>query len=128
MTTFGKLKKLMDLKSIPEPKEGFWDSYLPSLRKRIEVEPIPFFLRFRPAPLISFISITLITLTVLTTINLYKLPLLDLESVPRKSVLEDFEELDNFIAENFESEKIVEGFFPKEMISPIIGGDYYEIF
>lgn len=128
MTTFRKLKKLMDIRTIPEPEEGFWNSYLPNLRKRMELEPIPWFLRLTPTPLISIASITLITLTVLTTMNLYKSPLLDLESVPRKTIIENIEELDYFISENFDSENIVKGIFPREIISPITGGGYYENF
>lgn len=126
MTTFWKLKKLMDLKSTPEPGEGFWDTYLPRLRERMELEPVPLYLRLTPIPLISFVCITLVVLTVLTTINLYKPPVLNLESLPRKSVVENIEELDYFISENFDSENIVKGFFPKEIISPIIGGGHYE--
>lgn len=128
MTTFWKLKKLMDLRQFPEPETRFWDSYLPALRKRIELEPVPLYLRFTPVPLISFISIALISITILTTINLYSPPVLGLENIPQTVLVSELKDLDYFITENFEPETIIQTLFPERVFSPTTGGEYYEIF
>lgn len=115
MTTFRRLKKLMELKKVPEPAGNFWDTYIPSLMKRIEIEPVPLFLRFRPIPLISFTLTTLVTFSVITTLTIYKPQPLELQSVPRTQVLENLTGLDNLITENFVPEDIIEEFLPKDM-------------
>lgn len=128
MTTIRRLKKLLDLRQIPEPETRFWDSYLPNLRKRIKQEPVPLYLRIRPVPLISFASIALISITILTTINLYRPPILDLENIPQTALVAELKDIDYFVTENFEPETIIQTLFSENVFSSTIGGEYYEIF
>lgn len=127
MTTFRKLKNLMDLRQIPKPETRFWDSYPPALKNRIESEPVPLYLRFRPIPLISFVSIALISITILTTINLYRPPILDLKNIPQATLISELKDVDYFITENFEPETIIQTLFSENVFSSTIGGGYYEI-
>lgn len=124
-----KTQKLVRLKTRKEMPEGFWAHYLPRLRRRLEEKPLSR-LEWRPVPTLALATATVLVLLVVT-VNLFRTPSLNLESLPRKVLVREVvasnSELDYFIADSFEPEEIVQALIPQEMLNSLMrGGEMYE--
>ncbi len=126
-----KTQKLVRLKVREEMPQGFWARYLPRLRRRLEEKPLPR-LVWRPVPTLVLATVTALVLLVVVAISLFRTPGLNLESLPRETLIKEViatnSELDSFIAESFEPEEIVQALVPKEMLNSLMrGGERYEV-
>ena len=126
-----KTQKLVRLKTREEMSEGFWAHYLPRLRRRLEERPLPR-LEWRPVPTLALTTATALVLLIVVAVSLFRIPDLDLESLPRKVLVKEVmtanSEVDYFIAESFEPEEIVQALIPQEIFSALAkGGERYEV-